>query len=490
MKRVYNPYIFLVCIFVWLIVSPSISWAKIIFVKPSGVDSNDGLSWTKAKKTIQSAINISTAKDEIWVTSGTYYERIVLKNDIRLFGGFLGNESTLNQRDFRVNISIIDGSKSGSVITIPPGAEISTAIDGFTVRNGTGEHQGDQLYGGGIYALDASATISNNTIKGNTAETGGGLWSNKSIILKDNLFQENEAIIGGGALLIFGNNSVENNTFKLNKAADGGGGLNIPYSSGLISNNLFESNNAKVGGGLSCKGSHGIIKRNTFKNNTGYFGAAIANNGSTGITTSNWMENNVALIDGGAILCYANTTESIFNNVIINNSAQIGGGLATKYSNPKIFNNTFVGNQASSVGGGVAFLEQGTGILINNIISFGSSGIYVDNGLNITMSNNNLFGNTSGNYSGVGPGAQDVTLDPIFTDRTQKNFELTANSPCIDTGTDSGDVPTEDYKGAIRPQDGDGSGIANTDIGAFELPGRAQIKLEAPRNLRIIDQSS
>ncbi len=45
---------------------------------------------------------------------------------------------------------------------------------------------------------------------------------------------------------------------------------------------------------------------------------------------------------------------------------------------------------------------------------------------------------------------------------------LWADSPAIDSA-DPASCPADDQRGTARPQDGDGDGTANCDVGAFEL---------------------
>lgn len=472
--------------FVFLLALSSSASAAVIYVKPTGLDANDGKSWSAAKKTIQAGLNTAVSGDEVWVAGGTYGQRLTLKISVGLYGGFSGTETQRGQRNTTTNITTIDGAKGGSVVTVPVGAAASTVIDGFTIKNGTGTAQGEVRYGGGIYALDASPTISNNILIDNSAANGAGIYCNKSITVKSNIFKQNNATLyGGGAMLQFGPVTIEGNTFDSNRATNGGG-LSVPHvSSGSISRNTFHANYATSGGGIHCMGPHPIISANTFTDNSGYFGTALAYNGGAGTTLANWMSGNKALINGGAIFCYSNCAENIINNVIINGSAGFGGGIATKESNPKIFNNTFVGNTATSGGGGIAFVESGGGTARNNIIVSGSSGIYADPGLTPTLSHNNIFGNTSSDYAGVSPGAGSLHLDPAFKNQAANDFHLNSSSPCVDTGTNT-DAPAVDYDGTTRPQDGDGSGTATTDIGAFESPGVNSVKPAAPKNLRII----
>ena len=69
-------------------------------------DSGDGKSWTTAKKSLETVLNITHSGDRIWMASGTYtpssaydltdsprYYHYQLKNGITIYGGFAGTEN-------------------------------------------------------------------------------------------------------------------------------------------------------------------------------------------------------------------------------------------------------------------------------------------------------------------------------------------------------------------------------------------------------------
>ncbi len=66
------------------------AYKKTYFVDKAGVDTNDGLSLTQAKLTVQAALNAATSGDgtRIIIGSGTYQENLTIsKNDITLVAG-------------------------------------------------------------------------------------------------------------------------------------------------------------------------------------------------------------------------------------------------------------------------------------------------------------------------------------------------------------------------------------------------------------------
>lgn len=64
------------------------------------------------------------------------------------------------------------------------------------------------------------------------------------------------------------------------------------------------------------------------------------------------------------------------------------------------------------------------------------------------------------------PGEGNISVDPRFIDPANDDYRLHFRSPCIDSGIDTG--LTEDYEGNPRPIDGNFSGQAEYDMGAYE----------------------
>jgi hypothetical protein len=133
------------------------AFSKVIYIKTAGDDTKSGLSWDDAKKTVQAAIDAAASGDEVWVMEGTYPGNITLNDGITLFGGFAGDETEQNQRDFRAHETVLEGDGTGSVVTGPNVKGTNATIDGFTVTKGQN----------GVNCLYGSMEISNNTITNN-----------------------------------------------------------------------------------------------------------------------------------------------------------------------------------------------------------------------------------------------------------------------------------------------------------------------------------
>ena len=110
---------------------------KIIYVTPTGNDNNTGESWGLAKQTVTAGLSAAVSGDQVWVAAGTYNEQITLHSGFALYGGFAGTETDLSQRNWRDNVTILDGQHLGVVVMIPDDwSGPDTRIDGFTIRNG------------------------------------------------------------------------------------------------------------------------------------------------------------------------------------------------------------------------------------------------------------------------------------------------------------------------------------------------------------------
>jgi parallel beta-helix repeat protein len=256
------------CIYAFIFAD--LSCAKTIYVKTTGSDSNDGSTWELAKKTVIAGLNTAISGDQVWVAAGKYNERVTLKSGVALYGGFIGTETDLSQRNFVTNITILDGSKAGKVVTSPSGATTSTRIDGFTIQNGK------TTSGGGIYCSSSSPTIINNIISQNSAGTygsGGGIYcSDSSAIITNNTIINNAAPYGSGGGIFCGceptnnnNPTISNNIINGNTASAGGGGIYCcGYAFVKIFNNIISGN---IGDGIGCYASFPAICNNTIINN-------------------------------------------------------------------------------------------------------------------------------------------------------------------------------------------------------------------------------
>ena len=231
-----------------------------------------GASWQDACGSVESAMQYASSGKEVWVVQGTYLvsSTVALPSGVGIYGGFNGNESVRNGRNWdpRTNNTILDGTtlkttnaSNGSVVTIANGASSATVIDGFTIRNGIGTLVSSERYGGGIYCSSGSPTITRNNIIWNYVNArGGGIY------------------IGGGSPAI---------TYNIIMGNDGmwyGGGIYLANATASIANNVISANGASLGGGIYCNSGTTTIVNNTIALNDGVRGGGIFCNNSVSVT--------------------------------------------------------------------------------------------------------------------------------------------------------------------------------------------------------------
>ena len=157
---------------------------SIIYVDADATDGEEtGESWADAYTDLQDALEVAGASDQIWVAEGTYVPTstidreisFVINNGVQVYGGFVGNEVALSQRDIVENETILSGNigadtqadNSYHVVNID-GSPSSTLIDGFTITEGQADGSNRLSDGGAIFArTSAGATLSNLLIEDN-----------------------------------------------------------------------------------------------------------------------------------------------------------------------------------------------------------------------------------------------------------------------------------------------------------------------------------
>ncbi len=246
---------------------------------------------------------------------------------------------------------------------------------------------------------------------------------------------------------------------------------NGSYISLNLTNNNVTNNTAPMyGGGIFVNSGYGgsitlALENNVISENSsaGYGGGILASaysGNTTLMLTNNIIEDNIAPYSGGGIWLQSDSSGSVTlsstNNTVTGNTSSnyYGGGLYS-YSygmgssiNITMTNDILWGNTSGSLGGDL-FVSQGAGGVSNVTITYSD------------------IGSTYGNYTSNGT---NLNTDPSFVDASNGDYHLRSNSQCIDRGTNTG-AATTDIDGHSRPFDGDGNGIALTDIGADEYVG-------------------
>ena len=205
-------------------------------------------------RTVQYAVNLGVAGDQILVATGTYTDQagtvIALNKTVMVQGGW---NSAFTVHNPALYPTTLDARRAGSVISITgqTNAPISPTIDGFIITRGDASSQ--EIKGGGLYSIYANPIVVNNVFTNNVANSihyytgdGGGLYLSQSpgvAVIRNNVFISNTAAITGG----WGQ----------------GGAIFSEYSSPLIVGNVISGNFANgfiaIPGARSIGGNGGGI---------------------------------------------------------------------------------------------------------------------------------------------------------------------------------------------------------------------------------------
>jgi hypothetical protein len=352
-----------------------------IFVDAGAVGGNDGTSWADAYTDLQDALAAATAGDVIWVAAGTYKPTpgtdrtvsFVLPDSVGVYGGFLGNETNLSQRNYVLNETILSGDigaaadSSDNSYHVVDGTNTSsmTALDGFTVEwgNATAYSISYGAYGGGILVWYGLPIVRNVVCRHNHATyRGGGMYyaAADPVQLTNLRFEDNSSGWGGG-LYAGGPHQTGPLTFTgitcTNNLAERGGGCYATTSTGggtLFEYVHFEGNTAQYGGGIH--GYYSEVRFGDFTGNTATVqgGAAFQDNGGMDLHDLT-LEGNDAPDGGGVYVgCCGGTYSSID---FLGNAATGGGGAFYVERGPvEVDSSYFHGNHA--VQGGAVYVKN------------------------------------------------------------------------------------------------------------------------------------
>jgi len=254
-----------------------------------------GLNWLSPCVRLEDALTVAQVAggvEQIWVAEGSYRptrngnrnDSFVIPDGVKVYGGFAGNETALNQRDVDANPTTLSGAINSPLIAGDncyhvvdlTNTTAATRLDGFRISNGYASGAGSDSFGGGLYMSGSSATVRNCSIVSNHATLGGGAWSSgNSPDFVDCLFLDNDADDhGGGVRIINGTQTASffNCRFAGNDAGGNGGGASMSNQAAWFVNCAFTGNTSVLEGA----GIHG----NGEDADVALFNTTLANNSS------------------------------------------------------------------------------------------------------------------------------------------------------------------------------------------------------------------
>lgn len=140
---------------IFLLLTSALTAQQRIYVNAAATGAATGATWADAFTELHLALQSATYGDTMWVAEGTYQptsddnrdSSFNVPNGLRLYGGFSGTETELNQRDWSTHPVILDGNIGDPNDTTDNSFNIMflaypdsfTIVDGFTFRFGYAE---------------------------------------------------------------------------------------------------------------------------------------------------------------------------------------------------------------------------------------------------------------------------------------------------------------------------------------------------------------
>ncbi len=407
-----------------------------LFVKPAATGAGDGTSWANAT-TLPNALSIAVHFTQIWIAQGThvlsasYPNSTRVSTGARLYGGFVGTETSLAQRpgvgSAVTHIYSSTGQPIFEVNGSNPATDTPTLFDRLTLDRGPSFS--DLLW---AFRLNNSACaftdIALNGLPHGVRIRGGSIsFTNLSANLCGTVLDIDTATV-----------SVNGSSFTTCGSPD--------------------TTSITAGGIENFRGTV-TVADSLFSNCGGYNAGAIYSGGGSGsidIQRCRFLDNRGRTWAGAVFVSHSSGTR-IANSLFARNSvvSQGGnGGAILNYGSLSIVQCTLVANYATYDN---AISSAGSTSLINSIV-WGNT--FPDIGRPDLQ---RVIGNTYATNSLVqGGGAYDPLFDPASAD-----YALTAYSPALNkAGTDNSVSGTLDLSRNVRRYAG---GAA--DLGATEFAG-------------------
>ncbi|HQM99455.1 MAG TPA: PASTA domain-containing protein [Candidatus Hydrogenedentes bacterium] len=255
-----------------------------------------GFDWAHAFQDLQQALDHAAlnGKYEVWIKTGVYYpdkggkdraQSFILPDKVKLYGGFEGTETSLEQRNPKVCQVILSGDlnkddnkgnfadNSCHLVKVMNNHNSRNLLDGLMFYGGRATDETTGQSGAGLYIDNATVTVANCWFHNNFANDSGG-----AVFVKGGESQTNEI-------------RFQNCTFTSNESLLPGAALGIcqnhegaPYPSLFLEDCLFQSNMHQYT--VSASGTVLSLRNSRFLDN--HNGALAADN-DTVLTAENCL---------------------------------------------------------------------------------------------------------------------------------------------------------------------------------------------------------
>lgn len=357
--------------------------------------------------------------------------------------------------------------------------DLDVTFNALSVRHGRVLDDGGDS-GGGIanssastVTVQSSVVISNSALGDEANEGGGGLFNDLggTLIITDTTISNNDAAVGSGS---------------------GGGILNRAGSTLIVTNSTINNNMAaRAGGGIESNASPVTLSIvNLLENATGPTpgnGGGLHLTGAGTVTvTGGMIVSNTADAEGGGLWNSAAGTMTVDSVEIVGNRAsgaapnQGGGGIFNIGGDLTVVNTDIRGNiadGASGSGGGILNRDGGTLNVSDSTLegnrSMRAGGGVEDNASTTTLTDVDLFENTTGGAPGNGgglhsTGASNVT---ILTVMVMSNTAAAEGGGLWNSGTGTMMVD----KAVIVNNHANGAGVTRGGGGIFNIGGPVNV---------------